>query len=193
MAHDARSWAEALLLLPGSARETAGRAAALEALAEALEPDGLGRASPVARLFDDPGVPSGDKADVMASLAPGDDRWGAFSALLARRGAARLVPGIAAEYRRALDRRDGTERVVLESARPLDDESRRLVLAEWSSIRKGARIIADERLVPALIGGFRLKADSVRYDASVAGRLERLRLDLGRPLPRPPAVPGGHP
>ncbi|MBU1078954.1 MAG: F0F1 ATP synthase subunit delta, partial [Spirochaetes bacterium] len=103
---------------------------------------------------------------------------------------------VSAAYRRGLDERRGIERVRIEAARPLDEETRAAVLGAWTAYRRSAdprlsRITATESVDPGLLGGFRLEAGSIRYDASVSGRLRRLGKELAKPLDRPAAGSGG--
>jgi F0F1-type ATP synthase delta subunit len=184
MARDARTWADALLRHEAPASVQEKRALALETVADTVISVPSFSANCVARFLDDPRVDGRSKLDALSSLAPGDGAWSAFCELLIRKRAYKFFPGIATAYRAALDKMAGIERVVIESPRPLDADSRQAILKAWSDIRKTSGIVATELIRPDLLGGFRFRSGSIRYDASVAGRLRNLRSFLARPLDR---------
>ena len=59
-----------------------------------------------------------------------------------------------------------------------DDEAREIV--QQIERASGRQVEATRRVDPTLIGGFILRAGSMRVDASVRGRLQRLRQELTR-------------
>ncbi len=184
MGADAGSWAEALLAFDSTPEIEEKRACALESAAVACNGSSSVEATRVARYLDDPVVDMKAKSEALAAMQPEDEAWGAFCELLVRAHARRLLPRIAKKYRSALDRKTGVERVVIESPRPLDERSLEQVIEAWKAINKPEKIIHSEVIVPRLLGGFRFSAGSIRYDASIAGRLARLREFLGQPLAR---------
>jgi len=190
MTPDTGSWADALFRQPGDSDVSERRADALAALSVALVACGTESNSSTRRFLDDPAIDKTEKMEAIAALVPDDAHWKAFATLVIRRRAVRSIPDIAVKYRALVDRREGIERVVLESARPLDAATRQSVLDTWQRIRKSARVIAEDRLKPELLGGFRLSSGSTRYDASIAGRLQRLESELARPLGRKTAGGG---
>jgi len=176
---------------PGDAIASERRADALANLSLALVENGAAPGSSIRRFLDDPAVEKKEKVDAIAALIPDDAHWRAFATLVIRRRATRSIPDIAVKYRALVDKREGIVRVVLESARPLDAATRQAILDTWQRIRNNARVIAEDKLKPELLGGFRLSSGSIRYDASIAGKLKRLELDLARPLDRKMASGGG--
>jgi F0F1-type ATP synthase delta subunit len=194
--HDARSWASALLLEEGGDEASEARASALEAISHALAYSGDASRRSAARFLDDPSVADSAKAEALIGIIPDDKNWAAFMTLVVRRRASSMLPAMAIAYRKSLDERSGTERVTIESARPLDSASKAAILGAWQAARRAsrpglARIVSDEVPAPELIGGFRLKSGSIRYDASIAGKLKRLEAELARPLERPAVGSGG--
>jgi F0F1-type ATP synthase delta subunit len=189
--------------------EARGRcAAALEAGAAVLGRDGPGRAGARA-FFKDPALPRAAKAEALAALFPKPAAGGAgkagaagsstdgvpatdpaaaafgrFAALLVGSGRAALLPEIAAAYRALLDAEEGLVRIELASARPLAPEAAEAIGAAFAAELGKPRFVLEASRDPALLGGFVLKAGSVRLDRSAAGRLERLRRELARPLGR---------
>ena len=78
---------------------------------------------------------------------------------------------VAAEERRL--------KVELTTAYKLSDAEARALLAQIEEA-SGRKVEATRQVDPALIGGFVLQAGSMLVDASVRGRIERLRHELVR-------------
>jgi F-type H+-transporting ATPase subunit delta len=94
--------------------------------------------------------------------------------LLVARGKVDRLPTVAAEYHRLLNRERGVVEAVATSATALDraeTEALRRVVAEMTGRTVDLRVEVDE----ALIGGLTVRVGDTLYDASVRGRLERLR------------------
>ena len=68
--------------------------------------------------------------------------------------------------------------VELTTAHELSDERVRECIARQIETASGRKVQAERKVDPDLIGGIVLQAGSMRLDASVRGRLERLRHDL---------------
>ena len=97
--------------------------------------------------------------------------------LLLGRATLDLLPRIAAEYERLLDQRRGVASAVVTSAAPLspeDDAALRGRVAELA----GSAVDVSMRVDPELIGGLTVRIGDRLIDASVRGRLERLRDQL---------------
>jgi len=94
--------------------------------------------------------------------------------LLVSNGKVDRLPGVAAEYRRLLNIERGIVEAVATSASPLTkDETAALQrkVAQMTGRTVDLRVAVDE----ALIGGLTVRVGDTLYDASVRGRLERLR------------------
>jgi F-type H+-transporting ATPase subunit delta len=94
--------------------------------------------------------------------------------LLVQRGRIDRLPAVAAEYRRLLNRERGVVEALATAAAPLSkDESDALSekLARMTGRTVDLRVEVDD----ALIGGLTVRVGDTLYDASVRGRLERLR------------------
>jgi len=97
--------------------------------------------------------------------------------LLARRGRLDLLPVVAAEFTTLLNRRRGIVPALVTSAAPLtpaEDAAMRTKVRQLA----GAEVDLSTRVDPALIGGVTVRIGDRLHDASVRGRLERLREDL---------------
>ena len=94
--------------------------------------------------------------------------------LLVARGKVDRIGNVAAEYRRLLNRERGIVEAVATSATPLsakETEALAQKLAKMTGQTVDLRVTVDD----ALIGGLTVRVGDTLYDASVRGRLERLR------------------
>ena len=129
-------------------------------------------------LLENPETDSQVKADVLEQvLGEADELIRNFLRLLAEKGRAAEIREIAAEFETLVAAEEGILDVELTTASELsEDEFRKLVgRIEDAS---GRKVQATRNVDPNLIGGLVLQAGSMRLDASVRGRLERLRHDL---------------
>jgi F-type H+-transporting ATPase subunit delta len=100
-----------------------------------------------------------------------------FLRLLAEKGRIGEVEEIERELDRLVAREQGQITVELTTAQELSDEEARGIVAQIEKA-SGRRVEATRRVDPDLIGGIVLQAGSFRIDASVRGRLNRLRHEL---------------
>ena len=94
--------------------------------------------------------------------------------LLVERGKVDSLPTVAAEYRRLLNAERGIVEAVATTASPLnkaETEALERKVADMTGQTIDLRVVVDE----ALIGGLTVRVGDTLYDASVRGRLERLR------------------
>jgi F-type H+-transporting ATPase subunit delta len=100
-----------------------------------------------------------------------------FLKLLAEKGRIADVEEIARELDRLVAREQGELRVELTTAQELSDEEASRIVDQIAKA-SGRKVEATRSVDPDLIGGIVLQAGSFRLDASVRGRLNRLRQDL---------------
>lgn len=129
-------------------------------------------------MLENPEVESRVKGDVLAQIADGADEIVVnFLRLVAEKGRAGELEEMVAE----LDALVATEQRVLDveltTATELSDEEFGRILGRIESA-SGRKVQASRKVDADLIGGIVLQAGSMRLDASVRGRLERLRQDL---------------
>ncbi len=134
-------------------------------------------------LLANPQVETRAKSDVLASLAKGADPLVLnFVRLIAEKGRAAEL----AAFADALDDLVAAERDVLDveitTAEELSEQSFAGVLQQIEQA-SGRQVKASRAVDPDLIGGIVLQAGSLRLDASVRGRLERLRHDFAHAGP----------
>jgi F-type H+-transporting ATPase subunit delta len=129
-------------------------------------------------MLDNPEVDSRVKADVLAEVAKGaDEEVVNFLRLIAEKGRAGELPEIADELDALVAAEKRILDVELTTATDLTDEEFGRILGRIESA-SGRKVQASRKVDPDLIGGIVLQAGSMRLDASVRGRLERLRHEL---------------
>ena len=97
-----------------------------------------------------------------------------IAGLLVARGRADRIQGVATEFRRLLNKEHGVVEAVATTASKLDAEETAALkrkVAEMTGKTVDLRVEVDE----SLIGGLTVRVGDTLYDASVRGRLERLR------------------
>ena len=170
-------------------RSTAGRRYAeaafqLAARDDALEAYGAGLDLAAATLGDqrvlaglrNPARPLLERLDIVRTALTGrvPEQVANLVQLLVERGAIDRLPGVATEYRRLLNKERGVVEAVATAATPLtgdEVEALQRKVAEMTGRTVDLRVEIDE----SLIGGLTVRVGDTLYDASVRGRLERLR------------------
>ena len=129
-------------------------------------------------LLQNPEIESHMKADVLDKVLGGaDELVRNFVRLVVEKGRGGEIRDIAAEFDALVAAEEGVLDVELTTAHELSD-------ADFDRIRtdieqkSGRKVQASRTVDPDLIGGIVLQAGSMRLDASVRGRLERLRQQL---------------
>jgi F-type H+-transporting ATPase subunit delta len=118
------------------------------------------------------------KASALEELLGGDEELVRnFLLLLAEKNRAGEIDEIAREFDRLVAEAEGILDVELTTAVELSDEETREVITQIERA-SGRKVEATQRVDPGLIGGLDLQAGSLRLDASVRGRLDRLRQEL---------------
>jgi F-type H+-transporting ATPase subunit delta len=129
-----------------------------------------------ARVVGNPAVPVQARRDVIGALlgtrvSPPVVK---LVLLLSERGRVDILPAVSSEYRRLLNRERGVVEARVTSAIPLE-------AAEIEALRDriagtaGGTVDLTTAVDPALIGGLTVRVGDTLIDASVRGRLERLR------------------
>ena len=127
-----------------------------------------------------PQIESTAKASILSDLAGGDEPlFTNFLRLVAEKGRAGEMEQIADEFERLMAREERRLTVELTTARELTDDEAKAIVAQIEKAA-GRTVEATRSVDPDLIGGVVLQAGSYRADASVRGRLERLRQTLVR-------------
>ncbi len=98
--------------------------------------------------------------------------------LLVKNRRARLIPMMASEAIDIISLREGKATAELSVAGEEIAAEVKARAEEMLSHATNRKVTCDVRIDPGIIGGFRLKLDDFLYDASMAGRLERMKKSL---------------
>jgi len=130
------------------------------------------------RLLENPQLdPKAKVAALGDVLADADELVRNFVLLLVQKGRAAEIEQIEAELADLVAREQGRLSVELTTAFELSDADAAAILGQIEEA-SGRTVEAERKVDPALIGGIVLQAGSFRVDASVRGRLQRLREEL---------------
>jgi len=132
----------------------------------------------LAQVLHNPQLESTQKARILADLA-GDEEplFTNFLRLAAEKGRAGEIVEIAHEFERLVAREERRLTVELTTARELSDDEAKAIVSQIEKAA-GRTVEATRSVDPDLVGGIVLQAGEYRVDASIRGRLERLRQDL---------------
>jgi len=118
------------------------------------------------------------KAQILLEiLGDADELTRNFVRLLAEKGRAAELREVAAELEVLVAAEERILQVELTTAFELSDDDFKSILSQIEQA-SGRTVQATRSVDPELIGGLVLQAGSMRVDASVRGRLERLRHEL---------------
>ena len=132
----------------------------------------------LASMLENPETDSRVKADVLQRiLGESDELVRNFLRLLAEKGRAAEVRAIVKEFDALVAVEERILDVELTTAHELSEQEFGRILGRIEHA-SGRRVQATRNVDPNLIGGIVLQAGSLRLDASVRGRLERLRQEL---------------
>ena len=129
-------------------------------------------------LLENPEIESHVKARVLDQVLGGaDELVRNFVRLVVEKGRAGEIREIAAEFETLVAEQERILDVELTTAHELDDTEFGRIVGRIEQA-SGRKVQASRTVDPGLIGGIVLQAGSMRLDASVRGRLERLRREL---------------
>jgi F-type H+-transporting ATPase subunit delta len=130
----------------------------------------------LAGVLDNPAVPFPSRREVLEKLLGNRVSRQALNLtlLLAKRGRISALPAVVAEYKRLVDRERGVVVATVTSAIPLEPAELEAIGARIREMTQ-AQVELDVRDDPELIGGITVRIGDRLIDASVRGRLERLR------------------
>ena len=173
MAVARRIYAEALF---GAAKDAGRLAQVHEALGDFAT--AIAETPELRSVLRNPQLEPSAKAAILDDLA-GDEEplFANFLQLVAEKGRAGELEEIAKEFERLMAREERRLTVELTTARELTDAEARAIIEQIEGAA-GRKVEATRKVDPDLVGGIVLQAGSLRVDASVRGRLERLRNEL---------------
>jgi F-type H+-transporting ATPase subunit delta len=173
----ARRYAKALYDLARESGQTEAIGREIEQVAGVFAGDAQAR-----DVLTQPWIKPGDRRAVAAAIA---QKVGArklvqdFAGLVAERGRADHLPEILAAYQTLVDAGHGQARAQVRSAVALTDKEKQELSARLERAL-GKRIILEERVDAALLGGFIAQVGSLILDGSLDGQLARVRQRLAR-------------
>jgi F-type H+-transporting ATPase subunit delta len=144
----------------------------------ALAADMLGRPE-VEPVVDSPAIPRAQRLAVVDKLLSGRVRPGALRlvSLLVERGRVRDLARVSDQYQRQLNAHRGIVVATVTSAAPLNDDESAAIRAQVEAMA-GSTVELRTAVDPALLGGVTVQIGDRLVDASIRGRLERLRDQL---------------
>ena len=133
----------------------------------------------VVHIVDNPSVPNQERLATVDKLLDKRVATGVrnLARLLAQRGRFETFPAIAAEYHRLLNRQRGIVEAVVTSAQALTNDETTALKAKVEAMT-GTGVELRSEIDESLIGGLTGRVGDQLMDASVRGRLERLRDQL---------------
>ena len=128
--------------------------------------------------FRNPQLAPETKAGIVVEIfGEADPLLSNFLRLVAEKGRMAEIVEIARELDRLMAAEEGRLDVELTTAYELSESDAQGILKQIQEA-SGREVEATRKVDPNLIGGFVLQAGSMRVDASVRGRIERLRREL---------------
>jgi F-type H+-transporting ATPase subunit delta len=160
-----------------AAFDLASRDKALDAYAEGLElASRMAGEGDVLDVLRNPARPLRQRTDLVDTLLATrvPDAILRLVGLLVERGRIDRLPDVAAEFRRMLNEQRGIVQAVAKTAMPLSS-AETAALQEKVAGMTGRTVDLRVEVDASLIGGLTVRVGDTLYDASVRGRLERLR------------------
>ena len=139
----------------------------------------LARDERVARAADNPAVPVAERRKMVRQLLASRVSPLALNLglLLAERGRFSVFPDVSAEYDALVRKSRGIIAATVTTPAPLSDQELAAVKTRVEELA-GGRVELSTAIDPSLLGGLRVRIGDLQIDASVSGRLERLRARL---------------
>jgi F-type H+-transporting ATPase subunit delta len=129
-------------------------------------------------LLRNPQLEPGAKVSILEELiGDADELVRNFLRLLTEKGRIGEIDEIGREFDRLCAAEEGVLNVELTTAIELSDQDAQAIVKQIESA-SGRTVEATRKVDPNLVGGIVLQVGSMRLDASVRGRLERLRQEL---------------
>lgn len=131
-------------------------------------------------LLTNPQIDSGERIEALREILEGaDELVRNFLLLVTEKGRGSQVEEIHREFDALVAAEQKRLTVELTTAYELSDDEAAGILQRIEA-SSGRAVEATRKVDPALIGGIVLQAGSLRVDASVKGRIDRLRHELAR-------------
>ena len=137
---------------------------------------GLARDERIARAVDSPAVPFGERRKIVESMLAKPVLTGVrnLALLLSQRGRFAIMPNVSAEYDALVRESRGIVAATVTTPAPLSEKELAAVKARIEQLA-GANVDLTTTTDPKLLGGLTVRIGDELIDASIRGRLERLR------------------
>ncbi len=123
-------------------------------------------------------------AEILSALTEGKSDTEAkaalkvFSGFLVKHKAAGMIDDIRKAYERLIDKKEGRVRGTIGVAAKLSESERKEIESAVKKLFHTKEIVLEEKMDETLIGGWRVRTDEYLIDASLKGRLDRLKTTL---------------
>jgi F-type H+-transporting ATPase subunit delta len=133
----------------------------------------------VEQIVDSPAVPLTDRLALVARLLGGTLQPAALRLvnLLVQRGRASSLRRVSDEFNRQLNAHRGVVMATVTSAVPLTSDETAAIRSRVEAMA-GAAVVLRAEVDPGLLGGLTIQVRDQLLDASIRGRMERLRTQL---------------
>ncbi len=131
-------------------------------------------------LLDDPKIRFEDKISVLARNLPdaGEMVLNLIKLLVSRRRV-RIIPQLAREYGRLVDREEGIDHAEVTTAVSIDEQLKASLRDRLAGLT-GRKVIVSTKVDPEIMGGFIARVGDKLIDASVRTSLRKLRNNLAQ-------------
>ena len=138
----------------------------------------IAESSDLEAVLENPETESRLKGDILEEvIGENDELVRNFIRVVVEKGRAAEIRGIAEEFEALIAAQANVLDVEVTTAQELSDNEFRRIISDIEK-KSGRQVQASRSVNPDLIGGIVLQAGSMRLDASVRGRLDRLRQEL---------------
>jgi F-type H+-transporting ATPase subunit delta len=129
-------------------------------------------------FLDSPVISSDKKISIFKELFPQFDKLtSSFIDLIIKNGRESILPAIVASFDEQMKAHLGIVPVTLVSATPLDDATKKAILAKVQAQVSGTLEVV-EKIDASLLGGFIVKLGDTQIDASISNQLKTLKQRL---------------
>ena len=130
-------------------------------------------------FFKDPNVSRAEKIQTLRQLIPSARPHAVnLAMLLVTRHRLGLMPGILQEFERLEHEAQGVTEADITVARPMSDDETREIGEQLGRATGGRRVNLRVHVDRSVLGGIVIRIGDQLFDASVRGRLERLRQEI---------------
>ncbi|MFD0590602.1 F0F1 ATP synthase subunit delta [Paenibacillus sp. GCM10027627] len=170
----AKRYAKALFELASAASQVSEVEAQLKLVAEALKQD-----AEIEKFLSLPSVAPENKIAALKAAFGGNVSELVLNTLqvIVARGRQGIIGDVYEAYTKIAGEALGQAHATIYSAKLLNDEELANVVTQFGSIT-GKKIIAQQMVEPALLGGIQVRIGDRLYDGSLSGKLDRLQKTL---------------